>query len=102
MMSGLRWPEKEVATLTLAEKLNKKILKKLNEIKLNENKVAGEGSSNAHTRGTLERLRRERRDLLNRMKEEVNNSSFPPLRYQIHPFKHYLSIINYPFPHYVL
>ena len=34
--------------------------------------VAGEGSSNAHTRGTLERLRRERRDLLNRMKEEVS------------------------------
>merc|ERR550534_2813451 len=35
--------------------------------------VAGEGSSNAHTRGTLERLRRERRDLLNRMKEENEN-----------------------------
>lgn len=32
--------------------------------------VAGEGSSNMHTRGTLDRLRRERRDLLNRMKEE--------------------------------
>ena len=36
-----------------------------------DGQVAGEGSSNAHTRGTLERLRRERRDLLNRMKEEV-------------------------------
>merc|ERR1719507_2993431 len=35
--------------------------------------VAGEGSSNAHTRGTLERLRRERRDLLNRMKKENEN-----------------------------
>jgi len=35
--------------------------------------VAGEGISNAHTRGTLERLRRERRDLLNRMKEENEN-----------------------------
>ena len=41
-----------------------------------DGQVAGEGSSNAHTRGTLERLRRERRDLLNRMKEEVRNSSF--------------------------
>ena len=38
--------------------------------------VAGEGSSNAHTRGTLERLRRERRDLLNRMKEEVAKPIF--------------------------
>ena len=39
---------------------------------LHGHQVAGEGSSNAHTRGTLERLRRERRDLLNRMKEEVS------------------------------
>ena len=31
--------------------------------------VTGEG--NIHTRGTIERLRRERRELLNRMKEEV-------------------------------
>ena len=36
----------------------------------------GEGSSNAHTRGTLERLRRERRDLLNRMKEEIAKPIF--------------------------
>lgn len=32
--------------------------------------VAGEGSSNIHTRGTIDRLRKERRELLNRMKEE--------------------------------
>lgn len=32
--------------------------------------VAGEGSSNVHTRGTIDRLRKERRELLNRMKEE--------------------------------
>lgn len=31
--------------------------------------VTGEG--NIHTRGTIDRLRRERRELLNRMKEEV-------------------------------
>jgi len=35
--------------------------------------VAGEGSSNAHTRGTIERLRKERREILNRMKEENEN-----------------------------
>ena len=32
--------------------------------------VTGEG--NVHTRGALDRLRRERRDLLHRMKEEVS------------------------------
>ena len=31
--------------------------------------VTGEG--NIHTRGTIDRLRKERRELLNRMKEEV-------------------------------
>jgi len=33
--------------------------------------VTGEG--NIHTRGTIERLRKERRELLNRMKEENEN-----------------------------
>ena len=32
--------------------------------------VTGEG--NVHTKGTIERLRRERRELLQRMKEEVD------------------------------
>ena len=36
--------------------------------------MAGEGSSNAHTRGTIERLRKERREILNRMKEEVRHT----------------------------
>ena len=34
--------------------------------------VTGEG--NIHTRGTIERLRKERRELLNRMKEEVRQA----------------------------
>ena len=40
--------------------------------------MAGEGSSNAHTRGTIERLRKERREILNRMKEEVRHTGSGP------------------------